>query len=128
MDSIERELNKTLSRKTAYDSEKVGRLNALKLQLKRAETDRERYALQKILFEAYQSYQIDSAIRYVSANEQLAYRLNDSKLQYESLIQLAGLYSYATTLELILISIRTMVKALIFMSTSTRADDIETLW
>ncbi len=95
LDSIERELNKTLSRKTAYDSEKVGKLNQLKLRLKQAKTDSERYELQKALFHAYQSYQIDSAIRYVSANEQLANSLKNPKLQYESSIQLAGLYSYA---------------------------------
>ena len=95
LDSIERELKKTLSRKTAFDRAKVEQLNQLKTKLKQANNDQERYKVQTDLFYAYQSYQIDSAIQYVSANQQLAKSLQDMELQLESSIQLAGLYSYA---------------------------------
>lgn len=95
VDSIERELYKTLSHKLTYEKEKVSRINRLKVQLQHAHSPQETYQIQKALFKAFETYQIDSAIRYITLNQQIAQQLNDKPLILESSILLAGLYSYA---------------------------------
>lgn len=71
-----RELDAELARKAEYDARKEDRLERLKISLRSAQDDAERYASTKALFEEYKSYKYDSAFSYAARMGELAARLD----------------------------------------------------
>lgn len=92
-DSVERELQKTVERKLEFEKLKRKQIFELKEKLGAAPSLQTRYQIQKALYQAFRTFQIDSAIFYVQANNVLAKTMEDDERLFESAIQLAGLYS-----------------------------------
>lgn len=92
-DSVERELQKTVSRKIEFEKNKLKQIFDLKEKLNLAQSLRDRYRTQAQLYQAFRTFQIDSAIYYVDENMAIARTMKDSLRRFESAIQLASLYS-----------------------------------
>lgn len=76
-DSVERELQKTVERKLEFEKLKRKQIFELKEKLGAAPSLQTRYQIQKALYQAFRTFQIDSAIFYVQANNVLAKTMED---------------------------------------------------
>lgn len=71
LEKILQELDYTIRQQDRYIREKEQQVDSLKLRLQRADSNRERYELCGRLFQAYNKYQMDSALYYVDQKELL---------------------------------------------------------
>ncbi|GGH22494.1 hypothetical protein FAZ19_13970 [Sphingobacterium alkalisoli] len=95
IDSVEKELQLLLNRKSQFESKKIETISRFKEALKTTKNLHDKYVLHLNLYHEFRKYQIDSAIFYIKANQLIGYQLNNSYLIDESLIQLSSLYSSA---------------------------------
>jgi len=100
IDSLLKVLDKTISDRPVYAAEKETRINELKLQRKNISSEEEYRINEKIISE-YESFICDSAIVYINKNIDIAEKLDNkeliyqSKLQYSFVLSLCGLFTQA---------------------------------
>ncbi|WP_207421049.1 DUF6377 domain-containing protein [Desertivirga brevis] len=89
-DSLISELNLELGQKQVYDAKREAALQELKAQLKRTAPGNalRQYKLCAMIFEAYKSYQFDSAYTYVNRMGKLSSVLKDRAKQYDTKVKL----------------------------------------
>lgn len=93
-DSILRRLDEVMANRPVYDAEKEKHLQALaRLAQRRSLSPAEQYEAHLQLIEAYQKYQVDSAVAYVRKNRAIAATLNDPIIHSQTAIQQAWLYA-----------------------------------
>lgn len=93
VDSLLTVLDNELSKKEAYTKKHQEKISFLKETLLESNSPEAKYIWQSKLFEAYQPFICDSAIRYLEQNLQLGRDLHKPIYYYESGIQLAHLLS-----------------------------------
>lgn len=93
-DSIMIRLDEVMSKKESYVNEKEQRILGLKqfLALHNLSSTQLYETYQKLYFE-YRKFKTDSAVHYVLRNRKIATDIGKPELQYETELQLAGLYS-----------------------------------
>jgi tetratricopeptide (TPR) repeat protein len=90
------ELDIAISRKQEFSQEKERRIASLKSLFDIADiTPEQEYDLNQKLYEEYRKYRLDSAMRYVERNIEIAKLLGSLEKSYRSQIQLAPLYSFS---------------------------------
>ena len=98
------ELDEVINQKEAYTQPKEKELSELRMRLKNAKNNRQKYELCDKLFNGYLHYQADSALVYVERKEQLLPMFYDPLLEQELIINRAevmgvmGMYSWAEQL------------------------------
>ncbi|MCX2454024.1 DUF6377 domain-containing protein [Pedobacter sp. PLR] len=110
LDSLLKELDQTIQYRKIYSDRREARISGLKQQLKSSGLLKEKTALSKEntdlskekiyninskLYQEYQPYQSDSAIKYVNSNLEIANLLKDQSKISESKLQLSALYAIA---------------------------------
>src|SRR5690554_940651 len=93
VDSLILILDKELGKKEAYTQKHEEKIKLLKDALKESSSIEVRYTWQSKLYQAYQPFICDSAIRYLEKNLQLGRELQKPEYYYESGILLAHLLS-----------------------------------
>lgn len=93
VDSLLRVLDKELLKKDDYTKTRQERISYLKETLRESNSPETNYILQTKLFQTYQPFICDSAIRYLEKNLQLGRKFHQPFYYYESGIQLAHLLS-----------------------------------
>ena len=102
VDSLLRELDKTVENSQSYTTQKETKLSKLREKLTRSSSLERRYILYLHLYNENQSYKYDSAYTYAGRMLQLAEKLNNSDKVAESKMALAfscvsaGLFKEAT--------------------------------
>lgn len=93
-DSVLHRLEEVMANRATYDAKKERRLTELtRLAHRRSLSPAEQYAANLQLIEAYQKYQVDSAIAYVRKNRAIAATLNDTLIHSQAAIQQAWLFA-----------------------------------
>lgn len=103
-------LRRMIDEKPAYVHKKEARINRIKSKLKGTLTPEQEYKINIQLYNEYKKFVVDSAIRYIDRNIELARKMDKSYLKYESSLQLSLLYSMCgryRDAELILENIKT---------------------
>lgn len=86
-------LRRMIDEKPVYVHKKVVRINRIKSKLKGTLTPEQEYKVNIQLYNEYKKFVVDSAIRYVDRNVELARKMDKTYLKYESALQLSLLYS-----------------------------------
>lgn len=95
VDPVLEELNKTINNKQQYVQQKELRIAGLKsVRSGGGLTLLQEYQVNKSLYEEYKKFKLDSAIRYVTRNVEIARQLNRNDLGDAAKIQMATLYSF----------------------------------
>ena len=93
-DSVLRRLEEVMADRAAYDAKKEQQLQTLsRLAQRRSLSPAEQYEAHLQLIEAYQKYQVDSAVAYVRKNRAIAATLNDPRIHSQAAIQQAWLFA-----------------------------------
>lgn len=103
-------LRRMIDEKPAYVHKKEVRINRIKSKLKGTLTPEQEYKINIQLYNEYKKFVVDSAIRYIDRNIELARKMDKSYLKYESSLKLSLLYSMCgryRDAELILENIKT---------------------
>lgn len=103
-------LRRMIDEKPAYVHKKEARINRIKSKLKGTLTPEQEYKINIQLYNEYKKFVVDSAIRYIDRNIELARKMDKSYLKYESSLKLSLLYSMCgryRDAELILENIKT---------------------
>lgn len=103
-------LRRMIDEKPSYVHKKEVRINRIKSKLKGTLTPEQEYKINIQLYNEYKKFVVDSAIRYIDRNIELARKMDKSYLKYESSLQLSLLYSMCgryRDAELILENIKT---------------------
>lgn len=103
-------LRRMIDEKPSYVHKKEVRINRIKSKLKGTLTSEQEYKINIQLYNEYKKFVVDSAIRYIDRNIELARKMDKSYLKYESSLQLSLLYSMCgryRDAELILENIKT---------------------
>ncbi|WP_316748617.1 DUF6377 domain-containing protein [Pedobacter gandavensis] len=103
LDSLLKTLDQTIQHQKIYSDRREARIAILKEELRSPKESKESpellkrntYALYTKLYEEYQPYQSDSAIKFVNRNLEIAYQLKDPSRIAESKLQLSALYAIA---------------------------------
>lgn len=104
LESLLTELDEVVNQKDSYTLPKEKELSELRLRLKNAKDNRQKYELCDKLFAGYLHYQADSALAYVERKQELLPLLNEPLLEQELIINRAevmgvmGMYSWAEEL------------------------------
>lgn len=94
-EELMKQLEKELSRSDEYDSLKCERIDNLKRQLTQANTITDSIHLNNQLIHEYESYISDSSMRYISENQRLAKKNNNSHEITRLIIRRADILSHA---------------------------------
>jgi hypothetical protein len=86
-------LNLVIGQKTEFIAQKEARIEVIKKMVPRALSPINQYQTNKLLYEEYQKFRIDSAVIYATRNINIAHQLNRGDLLVESKLQLTNLYS-----------------------------------
>lgn len=93
-DSIMVRLDEVMSKKEIYVEEKEQRILRLKQFLTRQDlSSMQLYDIYQKLYFEYKKFKTDSAVHYILKNREVAIRIGDPQLQYDTELQLAWLYS-----------------------------------
>lgn len=101
IDSLLKVLDKTISDRHIYTSEKVSKINELKSKLVNNLPLEEEYHINESIIGEYESFICDSAITYINKNLVISEKLNNkefifqSRLQYSFVLSLSGLFTEA---------------------------------
>ncbi len=93
--SISDYLDHIIDNKEVYDAQKEQEINSLKKLLNTDSSLEYEFEINQKLAAEYKKFKLDSAIHYAEKGREIAYTLNQSKLNSISDINLASLYSYA---------------------------------
>lgn len=86
-------LRRMIDEKPSYVHKKEVRINRIKSKLKGTLTSEQEYKINIQLYNEYKKFVVDSAIRYIDRNVELARKMDKSYLKYESSLKLSLLYS-----------------------------------
>ena len=98
MDFLLRKLDKTVDNSQMYSNRKEEKLNRLRKQFHNASSDNQKYEICGQLFNEYNSYKSDSALKYVREELKIAGKLNDihklnnSRLNMAFIMAIMGMY------------------------------------
>ncbi|MFW5821305.1 MAG: DUF6377 domain-containing protein [Bacteroidota bacterium] len=92
VDSLLRVLDRELEVAASYIMIKNNKIENLKQELRNSFEDDEKYRLLDSIFELYQSYHYDSAFRYVSRLQDIAYEMNDQAKIAQSKIKMGFIF------------------------------------
>lgn len=91
MDSLLKELDKTVENFHVYSNQKEEQLNKLKDLLKYTTVDSQRYQICGKLFDEYKTYKSDSALTYARKKMEIAERLGDKRSLMDARLNLAAM-------------------------------------
>jgi hypothetical protein len=86
-------LNLAIGQKAEFAAQKEARIEAIKKMVQPALSPINQYQVNKLLYEDYQKFRVDSAVIYATRNINIAQELNRGDLLIESKLQLTNLYS-----------------------------------
>ena len=87
-------LHRMIDEKPVFIHQKEVRIERIKSRLKAADlTPEQEYKINIQLYDEYKKFVVDSAIRYIDRNVEIARQVNKAYLKYESALQLSLLYS-----------------------------------
>lgn len=87
------ELDQTVEHNQIYSIQKEKKLDTLKIFLKNSVTDEDKYRIYSQLFDEYNSYKSDSALKYAREELSLAKKVNDLRKLQDSRLDLAFILS-----------------------------------
>ena len=94
--SLSEYLDYVIENKHIFEAEKEGRISRLRNLLGVSNlTPEQEYEINTKLYEEFRKYKLDSAIRYVERNLEIARQLDNKRLTYLSNMYLAQLYSFS---------------------------------
>ena len=89
-------LNHTIENKASFTREKERKIEEVKQMFRADSLSAEReYEINLKLYKEYQKYILDSAVFYVERNLEIARKINSPRKIYQSLLELAHLYSFS---------------------------------
>jgi len=88
-DSLLNDLNTALANKAVYVKKKQDAISSIKLQLNKARTENQKYAVYEALYQQYKSFNYDSAYTYAKQLQATAGALNNPSLIASSKMKLA---------------------------------------
>lgn len=91
-DSLLNKLDEEIQKEAFYVRKKIQKISLLTKQLQQAKTLSRQYALDSAIFEAYKSFNYDSAFNYLVELQGIAYRLNDKSKIASSKIKLGFIF------------------------------------
>jgi len=100
-DSLLKVLDKTIAGRPMYATEKMQKINSLKLELSNHLPLEKEYEINKSIIAEYESFICDSAIAYIKKNIQISAELDnpefiyESKLQHSFVLSISGLFAPA---------------------------------
>lgn len=98
IDSLLRVLDKTVDNNQVYVTQKEKKLDNLKFRLKNGTGDNQRFDIYGQLYDEYNSYKSDSALKYVREQLKIAeklndsYKINNSRLNLAFMLSIIGMY------------------------------------
>jgi len=93
IDSLLKVLDKTISERTVYSTQKESKIQAFKSKINNKNSLEERYQINKNIISEYEAFLCDSAIKYINKNISIAEELENQEYIYESKLQLSFVLS-----------------------------------
>ncbi|MBK5720010.1 hypothetical protein JGH11_03905 [Dysgonomonas sp. Marseille-P4677] len=87
IDSLLKVLDKTISERPMYIEKKIFRIDSLKSKLKNHLSLLETFRINENIISEYESFSCDSAVTYIDKNIDIADKLNNNELLYQSKLQ-----------------------------------------
>ena len=95
-DALTDRLNRTIEEKASFAGEKDRKIETIRQMLRADSLSAEReYEINLQLYKEYQKYILDSAVHYVERNLEIAREIGAPRKIYQSLLELAPLYSFS---------------------------------